>query len=53
MPTFLPNYCPLHFWDDLAKHAADADCVAGSERYFDFVRDWGAAAVGGRYEMVL
>lgn len=31
----------------------NADCVAGAERYFDFVCDWGAAAVGGRYEMVL
>ena len=44
---------PLHFLHGLAEKAGDEDCVAGAERYCDFVRDWCATAVGGGYEMVL
>jgi hypothetical protein len=45
--------CPLHFLYGFAKKGGDADCVAGAERHFNFVRAWSATAVGGGYEMVL
>lgn len=37
----------------IAEKDDNPDCVAGAQRYFDLVRDWGAALVGGSYKMVL